>query len=80
MSKLEPITKYYDNAIKIAIENKLLEIDPSAYGEEEYSNLQSALEAACELPGHTFNAGYVNNTGLPMRLDAMLPFMSLITI
>ena len=51
-------------------ENKLLEIDPSAYGEEEYSNLQSALEAACELPGHTFNAGYVNNTGLPMRLDA----------
>ena len=70
LSKLEPITKYYDNAIKIAIENKLLEIDPSAYGEEEYSNLQSALEAACELPGHTFNAGYVNNTGLPMRLDA----------
>ena len=70
LSKLEPITKYYDNAIKIAIENKLLEIDPSAFGEEEYSNLQSALEAACELPGHTFNAGYVNNTGLPMRLDA----------
>ena len=70
LSKLEPITKYYDNAIKIAYENKLLEIDPSAYGEEEYSNLQSALEAACELPGHTFNAGYVNNTGLPMRLDA----------
>ena len=70
LSKLEPITKYYDNAIKIAIENKLLEIDPSAYGEEEYSNLQSALEAARELPGHTFNAGYVNNTGLPMRLDA----------
>ena len=70
LSKLEPITKYYDNAIKIAIENKLLEIDPSAYGEEEYSNLQSALEAACELPGHTFNAGYVNNTGLPMLLTA----------
>lgn len=70
LSKLEPITKYYDNAIKIAYENKLLEIDPSAYGEEEYSNLQSALEAARELPGHTFNAGYVNNTGLPMRLDA----------
>ena len=70
LSKLEPITKYYDNAIKIAIENKLLEIDPSAYGEEEYSNLQSALEAARELPGHTFNAGYVNNTGLPMLLTA----------
>ena len=70
LSKLEPITKYYDNAIKIAYENKLLEIDPSAYGEEEYSNLQSALEAACELPGHTFNAGYVNNTGLPMLLTA----------
>ena len=70
LSKLEPITKYYDNAIKIAYENKLLEIDPSAYGEEEYSNLQSALEAACELPGHTFNAGYVNNTGLPMLLRA----------
>ena len=70
LSKLEPITKYYDNAIKIAYENKLLEIDPSAYGEEEYSNLQSALEAARELPGHTFNAGYVNNTGLPMLLDA----------
>ena len=47
-----------------------IEIDPSAYGEEEYSNLQSALEAACELPGHTFNAGYVNNTGLPMLLRA----------
>src|SRR5699024_9257789 len=70
LSKLEPITKYYDNAIKIAYENKLLEIDPSAYGEEEYSNLQSALEAARELPGHTFNAGYVNNTGLPMLLTA----------
>ena len=70
LSKLEPITKYYDNAIKMAYENKLLEIDPSAYGEEEYSNLQSALEAACELPGHTFNAGYVNNTGLPMLLTA----------
>ena len=70
LSKLEPITKYYDNAIKIAYENKLLEIDPSAYGEEEYSNLQSALEAARELPGHTFNAGYVNNTGLPMLLRA----------
>ena len=70
LSKLEPITKYYDNAIKIAYESKLLEIDPSAYGEEEYSNLQSALEAACELPGHTFNAGYVNNTGLPMLLTA----------
>ena len=70
LSKLEPITKYYDNAIKIAYESKLLEIDPSAYGEEEYSNLQSALEAARELPGHTFNAGYVNNTGLPMLLTA----------